>query len=80
MLRHCVDEEREIAPGPGQPAIYDSAYIGFGRDGFYFEQPGRYELRAQYIAADGSRVISPVVQLRVRPPVARRRRASRASC
>ena len=68
MLRHCVDEERKTHLDPGQPAIYDSAYIGFGRDGFYFEQPGRYELRAQYIAADGSRVISPVVQLRVRPP------------
>jgi hypothetical protein len=68
MLRHCVDEERKTHLDPGQPAIYDSAYVGFGRDGFYFEQPGRYELRAQYVAADGSRVMSPVLGLRVRPP------------
>jgi len=68
MLRHCVDERRTVHLDPGQPAVYDSAYIGFGRDGFYFEQPGQYELRAQYTAADGSRVVSPVHRLRVRSP------------
>ena len=68
ILRHCVDEERKLRLDPGQPAVYDSAYIGFGRDGFYFEQPGQYELRAQYVAADGSRLVSPILRLRVRPP------------
>ena len=68
MLRRCMDEDRSVRLDPGQPAIYDSAYIGFGRDGLYFEQPGQYELRAQYVAADGSRIVSPVLSLRVRPP------------
>lgn len=71
MLRRCADESRTIRLDPGQPAIYDSAYIGFGRDGFYFEQPGQYALRAQYVAADGSRIMSPVLRLRVRPPASK---------
>ena len=68
MLRRCMDHDRSVRLDPGQPAIYDSAYIGFGRDGLYFEQPGQYELRAQYLAADGSRIVSPVLRVRVRPP------------
>lgn len=68
MLRRCMDHDRSVRLDPGQPAIYDSAYIGFGRDGLYFEQPGLYELRAQYLAADGSRIVSPPLRLRVRPP------------
>lgn len=71
MLRHCADEDRTIVLDPGQPAVYDSAYIGFGRDGFYFDEPGVYSLRAQYIAGDGSRIASPILRLRVRPPATR---------
>jgi hypothetical protein len=68
MLRHCVDDERVAQLDPGRPAIYDSAYIGFGKDGFYFDEPGEYTLRAQYVALDGSRIMSPVLRLRIRPP------------
>jgi len=68
MLRHCVDEDRTIQINPDRAAIYDSAYIGFGRDGFYFDQPGEYVLRAQYVAGDGSRINCPVLRLRVRQP------------
>jgi hypothetical protein len=68
ILRRCADESNTVRLGEAQPAIYDNAYIGYGRDGFYFEQPGRYSLRAYYIASDGSRVVSPVLKLRVRPP------------
>lgn len=49
--------------------IEDSAYIGFGKGGLYFEQPGTYRIRAIYHAPDGSRVMSNVVSLRVRYPV-----------
>jgi hypothetical protein len=70
LLRRCADESRTIRL-TGERAIYDSAYIGYGRDGFYFDQPGQYSLRAQYVANDGSRVISPVLRLRVRPPASR---------
>ena len=71
LLRHCADESRMIRLDTTRPAIYDSAYIGFGKDGFYFEQPGPYVIRAQYVANDGSRVISPVKHLRIRPPLSR---------
>ena len=71
LLRRCADEDTTTRLGGDRPAIYDSAYIGFGRDGFYFDQPGEYILRAQYVANDGSRVISPVLRMRVRPPASR---------
>jgi hypothetical protein len=71
LLRRCADESRTIRLNNEQPAIYDSAYIGYGRDGFYFEQPGEYALRGQYVANDGSRVLSAIHQLRVRPPTSR---------
>jgi hypothetical protein len=68
ILRHCVDEDRAMQLNPGRIAIYDSAYIGFGKDGFYFDQPGEYSIRAQYVAGDGSRITCPVLRLRVRTP------------
>ncbi|WP_162788762.1 hypothetical protein [Amycolatopsis albispora] len=71
MLRHCVDEDRAVRVGVDKPALYESAYIGFGADGFLFEAPGTYRLRATYIAGDGSRILSPVLRLRVRPPATR---------
>lgn len=68
MIEHCVDEERTTKLDPDQPAVYESAYIGYGKDGFYFEQPGAYQLRAIYVAPDGSRVVSPTLTIRVRSP------------
>ncbi|MFI7125380.1 hypothetical protein ACIBQ1_06770 [Nonomuraea sp. NPDC050153] len=71
MMRHCVDTSPEIRLDEGNPAIYRSAYIGHGRDGHYFQQPGDYQVRAQYIAADGSRIVSPACLVRVRFPISR---------
>ncbi|MDX3106638.1 hypothetical protein [Nonomuraea angiospora] len=71
MMRHCVDTSPEIRLDEGNPAMYRSAYIGHGRDGHYFQQPGEYHVRAQYIAADGSRIVSPACLVRVRFPVGR---------
>ena len=68
MMRHCVDRSPEIRLDAGNPAMYRSAYIGHGRDGHYFQQPGEYRVRAQYIAADGSHVVSPPCLVRVRYP------------
>ncbi|MDA0638814.1 hypothetical protein OUY22_35845 [Nonomuraea sp. MCN248] len=68
MMRHCVDRSPQIRLDSGNPAMYRSAYIGHGRDGHYFQQPGEYQVRAQYIAADGSRVVSPPCLVRVRYP------------
>jgi hypothetical protein len=53
---------------PGDP-IQDSAYIGFGKGGLYFDEPGRYQVRAVYPALDGSQVMSPIQDVRVRYPV-----------
>ncbi|WP_336204803.1 hypothetical protein [Nonomuraea sp. LPB2021202275-12-8] len=69
MMRHCVDHSPEIRLDSGNPAMYRSAYIGHGRDGHYFQQPGEYRVRAQYIAADGSVIVSPACLVRVRYPV-----------
>ncbi|MFG1702388.1 hypothetical protein ACFLIM_04265 [Nonomuraea sp. M3C6] len=71
MMRHCVDTSPEIRLDAGNPAMYRSAYIGHGRDGHYFQQPGEYHVRAQYVAADGSRIVSPACLVRVRFPVTR---------
>jgi hypothetical protein len=49
--------------------VNDSAYIGYGKDGFYFDQPGHYRIRAAYAALDGSEVLSELITIRVRYPV-----------
>ena len=51
------------------PAIYESSYIGFGRNGFIFDQPGSYQLRAVYYHRDGSRIVSDTLAIRVKNPV-----------
>ena len=49
--------------------IPESAYIGYGKDGLYFDQPGNYRVRAVYAALDGSQVFSDIINIRVRYPV-----------
>ena len=51
------------------PAIYQSSYIGFGKDGFIFLQIGTYQLRAVYYHRDGSRIVSETLALRVTSPI-----------
>ncbi|TDD43293.1 hypothetical protein E1286_29095 [Nonomuraea terrae] len=68
MLRQCVDATPQVRLDDGNPAMYRSAYIGHGRDGHYFQQPGEYHVRARYVAADGSLVVSPALLVRVRRP------------
>jgi hypothetical protein len=51
------------------PAIYDSAYIGYGKDGFYFNQPGFYSIKAAYRTAEGGVITSNEINLRVKYPV-----------
>jgi hypothetical protein len=51
------------------PAIYQSSYIGFGKNGFIFDQPGTYQLRAVYYHRDGSRIVSDTLSIRVSNPV-----------
>ncbi|MER6425357.1 hypothetical protein [Streptomyces sp. NPDC001137] len=68
-LIRCADHEHRTVLDADRPAIYESAYVGYGKDGFYFQQPGQYQLRAQYHASDGSRVLSSIHRLTVRTPL-----------
>lgn len=67
MIDHLVGE-RQVVLGVGDE-IGDSAYIGYGKGGFYFDQPGQYRVRAAYAALDGSQVLSDILTIRVRYPV-----------
>lgn len=67
LIDHLVGERERIL---GRDDVErDSAYIGFGKDGFYFDQPGHYRIRAVYAALDGSEVMSDIITVRVRYPV-----------
>jgi hypothetical protein len=48
--------------------LTETAYIGYGKSGLYFDQPGTYKMRAIFHAPDGSRVFSNIATLRVRYP------------
>ncbi|MEW1927859.1 hypothetical protein [Streptomyces sp. NPDC088360] len=68
LLRRCVEADATVRLAVDGPPLYASAYVGYGQDGHYFEQPGTYLLRAAYIASDGSRIVSPVLRTTVRSP------------
>ena len=67
MIDHLVGERQQLLSVDSP--IQDSAYIGYGKDGFYFDQPGQYRVRAAYAALDGSQVLSAILTIRVRYPV-----------
>lgn len=67
LVEHC-DISPPVKLDAVRPSLYESAYIGFGKGGFYFDQPGFYQLRAAYRAPDGSEIVSDVLTLRVRSP------------
>jgi hypothetical protein len=52
------------------PAVYDSAFIGYGKD-LYFDQPGEYLIRAIYHAVDGSQVFSNILSIKVNSPLSK---------
>ena len=51
------------------PAVYESSYIGFDKNGFVFDQIGNYQIKAVYHHEDGSQIVSNTVTLRVKSPV-----------
>jgi hypothetical protein len=67
LISHCVAGRETYLDANTQAE--DSAYIGYGKDGFYFDQSGIYRIRAVYTALDGSTVVSNILNLRVRYPV-----------
>lgn len=68
LMEHCTVARPVRLDAEERPALYESAYIGYGRDGFYFDQPGFYELRAAYHAPDGAVIVSDTITIRVRTP------------
>ncbi len=68
LMEHCIVPEMTVLDAEN-PSIYDSAFIGYGKGGFYFDQAGQYQLRAVYYALDGSLVLSDIITLRVRSPL-----------
>ncbi|HKG13302.1 MAG TPA: hypothetical protein VKB12_08180, partial [Pyrinomonadaceae bacterium] len=52
-----------------QPSIYASAYVGYGKDGFYFDQAGFYQIVAVYRSPCGSEVVSEPCVIQVRNPL-----------
>jgi hypothetical protein len=70
LAEQCAETETIVLDAEN-PAIYASAYISYGKKGFYFDQAGLYQLRAVYYALDGSEVVSNTLMLRVRSPLDR---------
>jgi hypothetical protein len=68
LLHHCMSDEDAIVLGGDEASYADRAFIHYGRDGFYFDRPGTYRLRARYTAPDGSILVSETATIRVRPP------------
>lgn len=68
VLEQCVAVETTRLTAD-RPALYESAYIGYGKDGLLFDQPGIYRIRALYAALDGSQVVSSTLQITVRAPL-----------
>ena len=68
LIEHCALPEMTTL-NEHAPSVYASAYIGFGKEGLYFDQIGTYQIRAIYYAPDGSTVVSNILRLMVRSPL-----------
>ena len=66
LVDHLVEPQLQMLGGDEQ--LTETAYVGYGKGGAYFDQPGSYKVRAIYHAPDGSRVMSNVAAVRVRHP------------
>lgn len=67
LLRHCRFDATTTLSRHDEP-LRESAFIHYGRSGFAFGHPGRYEIRARLSAPGGTVVMSNVVVVDVRPP------------
>jgi hypothetical protein len=67
LLHHCRLDDTIQLRGGDKP-ILESAFIQYGRSGFAFQRPGRYEIRARLNAPGGVLVHSNVVHVEVRAP------------
>jgi hypothetical protein len=70
LLHQCAIDDMVILDAD-TPGIVETAFIHYGKDGFYFDNPGIYRLRARTVGADGSVVLSNILDVRVQSPVTR---------
>lgn len=68
LIDHCVAGETTRLD-MANPQIETNVYCGYGKDGFYFDRTGFYQVRAIYNTLDGSQVFSNILHLRVAHPV-----------
>jgi len=76
LVRHCRGDAPTVLR-PGDPPVRDYAFVHYGRHGFSFGDPGRYELRARYVAPDGTVVLSPVASIDLHAPMSQADRDAR---
>jgi len=68
LFHQCVAPATAVLD-ENQPSIYESVYLGFGKRGLSFDQPGLYQIRAFYRALEGTWIVSNILTLRVRSPL-----------
>jgi hypothetical protein len=68
LFRLCGVPRTVTLPPGGK--LYESTFVGYGADGFYFEEPGEYQLWAVY-GAGGMRIRSNVLRIRIGYPQTR---------
>ncbi|WP_329012450.1 hypothetical protein [Streptomyces sp. NBC_00690] len=74
ITRACTghgDTERTVTLTETSPAVYETAYLGYGSEGLYFAEPGTYQVTAVHTGLDGARTVSPTRTLRIRTPLDR---------
>ena len=68
LAHNCsMPEENELTMENN--TAYASSYIGYGKEGFYFDQPGFYKIKGAYLNKDGSIIQSEEITLRVKTPI-----------
>ncbi|HEY3063875.1 MAG TPA: hypothetical protein VGL99_33305, partial [Chloroflexota bacterium] len=65
FARYCFQEKQTVL-APGQP-IYDSLFVGAGRNGWDLAEPGNYTIQVA-LHLDGEDVVSAPLRIRVAPP------------
>lgn len=68
-IGHYLTAEDKVVLNQDNDTLYASAYIGYGKDGFYFAQAGTYTLKAAFQTEDGSIIHSEEVSIRVKSPI-----------
>lgn len=67
LMTACYEDSQTETLRPGLP-VYQDLHLTFGRDGFYFQDPGAYEVRAVYLGGERLTAYSNVLQIYVGAP------------